>query len=203
MIVPLSSASRAALLDGARASLLEALRLTPKHPPPAPPDDDELSRSAGCFVSLHEKQTHRLRGCVGRLDPRHSLWHAVWETAADVLRDPRFTSDPVTLPEVPSLEIEISVLSAPRLASEPQGFDPLLHGIYLTCNDRSGFFLPQVARETGWTKEQLLSRLCTEKLSLPPDAWRSPAAQLHTFEVELIGPVPVELSTDEKRGATG
>ena len=191
--MPLSSASRAALLDAARISLIEALQLAPKHAPPVPPDENELTRSAGCFVSLHETQTHRLRGCVGRLDPKQTLWQAVWETAADVLRDPRFRGDPVTLREIPTLEIEISVLSAPRLAAEPQGFDPLNHGIYLTCEDRAGFFLPQVARETGWTKEQLLNRLCTEKLNLPADSWRSPAAQLHTFEVELIGPQPVHL----------
>ena len=190
--MPLSSASRAALLDAARISLIEALQLAPKHAPPIPPDENELTSAAGCFVSLHQIQTHRLRGCVGRLDPKQSLWQAVWETAADVLRDPRFLNDPVTLREIPSLEIEISVLSKPALATDPEAFEPLVHGIYLICNDRSGFFLPQVARETGWTKEQLLNRLCTEKRSLPADAWRSPAAQLHTFDVELIGPEAVD-----------
>jgi len=39
--------------------------------------------------------------------------------------------------------------------------------IYLTLNGRSGVFLPQVARETGWRRDQLLDRLCTEKDGLP------------------------------------
>ena len=34
--------------------------------------------------------------------------------------------------------------------------DLLEDGLYLVSAGRTGFFLPQVARETGWTKEQLL-----------------------------------------------
>jgi AMMECR1 domain-containing protein len=52
-------------------------------------------------------------------------------------------------------------------------------------------FLPQVARETGWTRQQLLSRLCTEKLGLPENAWTDPSAALHTFTADVIGPTPV------------
>src|SRR5829696_4674578 len=70
------------------------------------PTDAELTTPAGCFVSLHEKVTHRLRGCVGRLDPEMPLWRVVRETAGDVLRDPRFTNAPVTADEIPSLELE-------------------------------------------------------------------------------------------------
>src|SRR5205814_1933452 len=98
--------------------------------PPAPPEPD-LHQPAGCFVSLHEHANHRLRGCVGRLDHNLPLAQAVRETAADVLRDPRFLAHPVTSRDVGELEIEVSVLSPPREASSPLDFD-LADGIYLT-----------------------------------------------------------------------
>lgn len=199
--VPLTQAQRNLLLDIARRGLLD--KLIPGADAGAAgaadadagnvtePVDTELTTPAGCFVSLHERQTHRLRGCVGRLDPDLPLWRTVRETAGDVLRDPRFTDAPVTAAEVPSLEIEVSVLSPPRLAAGSLDFDPRTDGIYLIHGNRSGFFLPQVARDTGWSKQQLLHRLCQEKLGLPPDAWQKPEAKLYTFKVEVIGPEPV------------
>ena len=190
----LTQAQRLLLLDIARGGLLEKLA-TDDAPAAAPPSGDvadaELTRPSGCFVSLHERGTHRLRGCVGRLDPQLPLWRAVKETAADVLRDPRFTTTPVTPDDIPALEIEVSILSPPHLADSPLDFDLVAEGIYLIFGGRSGFFLPQVARETGWTKEQLLSRLCVEKLNAPADAWQRPEAKLFTFRVEVIGPEPV------------
>jgi AmmeMemoRadiSam system protein A len=184
--MPLSPASRVRLLEIARAALLE--KLTGESPIPVPATDSELSTPAGCFVSLHDHTTHRLRGCVGRLDPHAPLAETVRKTAGDVLHDPRFVKDPVRAGDVSDLEIEVSVLSPPREAKSPLEFDLLNDGIYLTFGGRSGFFLPQVARETGWTREQLLNRLCTEKLGLPAEAWRKPEAKLFTFKVEVIGP---------------
>ena len=159
--------------------------------PVAPPAMAELQQPAGCFVTLHEQLTHRLRGCVGRLDADKPLWQAVCATAADVLGDPRFVDQRVTAGELANLEIEISVLSQPKQAASPLDFDLLDDGIYLVVGSRAGFFLPQVARETGWSREQLLSRLCSEKLGLPPETWQRPDAVLYTFKVTVIGPEPV------------
>ena len=213
--MPLTQAQRQLLLNIARGGLLE--KLTGREPEGAgedrapevaaaaercgdqavkadvdrTPTSVELTTPAGCFVSLHERVTHRLRGCVGRLDPEMPLWQVVRETAGDVLRDPRFTNSPVTAAEIPSLELEVSVLSPPRAAAGPLDFDPATDGIYLIYGGRSGFFLPQVARETGWSRQQLLNRLCEEKLGLPCDAWQKAEAKLFTFKVEVIGPEPV------------
>jgi AMMECR1 domain-containing protein len=67
-------------------------------------------------------------------------------------------------------------------------FDPSIHGIFLTIGGRGGCFLPQVARDTGWAREQLLARLCSEKLGMPADAWKQPPARLFTFTAEILGP---------------
>jgi AmmeMemoRadiSam system protein A len=181
----LSTDEHAPLLDLARASIRAVLAGAPE---PAIPATGALEQPAGCFVTLHELGTHRLRGCVGRLDAKAPLGQTVVKMAQAVLEDPRFLNDPVTLAELADLEIELSVLSPLIAAASTGDFDLLQDGIYLTCGDRSGCFLPQVARETGWSKEQLLDRLCSEKMDLPASTWRGGDSRLFRFTTLVIGP---------------
>jgi AmmeMemoRadiSam system protein A len=176
------------LLDLARESIRCAIMRQRIPPLPA---IEELLQPAGCFVSLHETRAHRLRGCVGRLDAKAGVAETVCAMAQAVLEDPRFVTDPVTPDELPDLDIELSILSPLRPATDPLEFDLLHDGIYLTHGPASGCFLPQVARETGWGKETLLDRLCTEKLRLPSSAWRDERARLYRFSTLLIGPAPL------------
>jgi AmmeMemoRadiSam system protein A len=152
--------------------------------------DPALHQPAGAFVSLHEMHSHRLRGCVGRIDASQPMYQAVAQAAESVLGDPRFDDNRVTLAELPDLLIEISLLGPLKPAESATDFDLLNDGIYLTAAGRSGCFLPQVARETGWSKEQLLDRLCMEKLGLPARVWTTPEAQLQKFATLLVGPEP-------------
>jgi AmmeMemoRadiSam system protein A len=162
-------------------------------PRPLPAFDDPLfSRPAsGCFVSLHRRDNHALRGCIGLLETGKPLREALFSAAESVLGDPRFLTQPVMRQELPELEIEVTVLGPMEKAKSPLDFEPTQRGIFLTLRGRSGLFLPQVARETGWSRQQLLARLCTEKLGMPENAWTDPAAILHTFTADVIGPKPV------------
>jgi AmmeMemoRadiSam system protein A len=201
----LSPQQRAALLNEARAVIRRhlsgggdaaaAARDSARDPAqdPAPAPDTALSQPAGCFVSLHELRSHRLRGCVGRLEATAALWETLRAVAGNVLQDPRFADHRVTPRELPELEIEISVLSPLRPAPGPLDFDPATDGLYLTCGQRAGCFLPQVARETGWGREHLLDRLCAEKMGLPPGTWRDPRSKLFLFTTLMIGPEPFVL----------
>ena len=183
----LTAQQQSTLLDLARHSIQQALATAPAPPLPV---DVELQRPAGCFVSLHQMAGHRLRGCVGRLDAKAGLAQTVSAMAKGVLEDPRFLNNPVTFVELGELDIELSILSPMMKLERPEEFDPSSAGIYLTHGDRSGCFLPQVARDTGWNREQLLNRLCTEKLGLPPETWRHPGSTLYQFTALLVGPEP-------------
>jgi AmmeMemoRadiSam system protein A len=192
--VELTAGQQRFLLNTARLAIRAALRGERVAVPQV--TDPVLLGVAGCFVSLHEKGSHRLRGCVGRLQASAPLIESVVETAANVLGDPRFTNHPVTGQDLPRLEIDISVLSPLRPAAHPLDFDPCSEGIYLTCAGRSGTFLPQVARQTGWTREQLLTRLCVEKLGLAAEAWRGAEVRLQKYTVVVVGPEGFEEMTD-------
>src|SRR5688572_12892317 len=187
----LSQQHQRILLDLARTCIRQALQGMADQFVPASPDPI-LNMPAGCFVSLHDAASHRLRGCVGRLDARTPLIRTVYEMSSGVLGDPRFRSTPVTLAELPRLELELSILSPMKPVPTPLDFDPQNDGIYLTCQARSGTFLPQVGRQTGWSREQLLARLCTEKMGLHGNAWQEPGAKLLTYTALVIGPVPFE-----------
>ncbi|MHC4322525.1 MAG: AMMECR1 domain-containing protein, partial [Planctomycetota bacterium] len=60
------------------------------------------------------------------------------------------------------------------------------HGIYITKGSSAGCFLPQVATETGWTKEEFLSQCCSMKASLSLDAWKKKDIEVYIFTAEII-----------------
>jgi len=60
-------------------------------------------------------------------------------------------------------------------------------GVIVKSGFNSGVYLPQVATETGWSKEEFLTSLCAQKAGLRPDAWKDPATELYTFTAEVFG----------------
>ena len=145
-----------------------------------------LQAPCGCFVSLHNAGD--LRGCIGTFSARTPLVQTVRQMASAVLRDPRFMGEPVTARELPQLEIEISVLSPLEKTKDPlKEIELGKHGICIEGPMGSGCFLPQVATETGWTKEEFLSHCAGGKAGMPADAWTWPEVTVYRFEAEVFG----------------
>jgi len=143
---------------------------------------DNLRRACGAFVSLY--MGGRLRGCIGNFSPEKPLHAVVQEmTIAAATHDQRFA--PVESPELPYISIEISVLTPLQKISSIEEFEPGRHGIYMIKDGQSGTYLPQVAQQTGWSKEDLFGHCSREKAGLGWDGWKE--ADLYVYEAIIIG----------------
>lgn len=149
-------------------------------------DDPQLNAHCGCFVTLKNKE--RLRGCIGRFISENPLIELVVEMAkASATSDSRFFADPITAGELEHVDVEISVLSPLEPTSDPLSLRLGVDGIYIKQGRASGCFLPQVATETGWTKEEFLSCCCSHKAGLAADAWKDPETEVSLFTAEVFG----------------
>ena len=136
-----------------------------------------LKEKCGAFVSLHKHG--RLRGCIGHFGEDVPLHEIVSEMArAAAFEDPRF--DPVRRDELDDLDIEISVLTPMRRIQSLDEFELHRHGIYIRKGFRSGTFLPQVADEVNWTKEEFVGHCSQDKAGLGWDGWKD--AELYVYE---------------------
>jgi AmmeMemoRadiSam system protein A len=99
-------------------------------------------------------------------------------------QDPRFS--PLTAAELKDISLEISVLSKPRRVQDASEIQLGRNGVIVRQGDHQGVFLPQVADETGWSKEEFLAQLCSQKAGLPPDAWRDPRTEIYVFTADVF-----------------
>ncbi len=148
-------------------------------------DDPLFAQKLGCFVTLHNHGD--LRGCIGQFQPRQPLLQTVREMAVAATRDSRFRAYPITPDELKDIVIESSVLAPLEKTDAPLSLTLGTHGIYIKKGWASGCFLPQVAAETGWNKEEFLSYCCQHKAGLPPDAWKSKDTEVFLFTAEVFG----------------
>ncbi len=158
--------------------------------PDAPPVKTDLSvypqlhEYRGAFVTLKQKGSGTLRGCIGSMISREPLFAAVLRLAVEAaVSDPRF--EPVTCDELQQLVFEISVLTPLKPVESFEDIRIGTDGIVLSCHGRHAVFLPQVAVEQQWTREQTLSRL-SMKAGLAPDSWMKPACSFEVFQAEVF-----------------
>jgi MEMO1 family protein len=149
---------------------------------PEVPSQAVLAEKGAAFVTL--KEGGELRGCIGHVIARMPLYQCIAEVArAAAIYDSRFT--PVRPEELPKLEYEISVLTAPRPTTPDQvvvGRD----GLIMSRGGYSGLLLPQVPVEWGWQKEEFLAHTC-RKAGLPLDCWKDPATKIESFQAIVWG----------------
>jgi AmmeMemoRadiSam system protein B/AmmeMemoRadiSam system protein A len=149
-------------------------------------DEKNLPRSlkvkSGAFVTLRKHGD--LRGCIGHFEADKSLYEIVQEMAiASSTQDYRFP--PVEPQEIPGLEIEISVLTPMRRVGSIDEIVLGKHGIYIRKGLHSGTFLPQVATETGWTKEEFLGHCAQDKAGIGWNGWKD--AEIFVYEAIVFG----------------
>jgi AmmeMemoRadiSam system protein A len=167
-----TSIQDAILKDGSLEAALSKVELTPP-----------LLLTMGLFVTLREAGgERRLRGCIGTMSSAKPLYRTVIATAPKAaLEDPRFS--PLGEDELPEMHISLSVLSPPQPLDDLEELVLGRDGLQLERGAYRSVFLPQVAPEQGWNRQQFLERLAM-KAGLPKDGWRQ--ASLFTFRALLF-----------------
>lgn len=177
----LNSSQKKRLLHIARTSIEFFLKTGEK--PAFTETDPILLEIRGAFVTLHRHK--ELRGCIGHMVADSPLYLAVRDMAIESsVGDPRFPE--LELTELKDIKVEISVLSPLQRIDSTDKIKLGTHGVLVRRGSRSGVFLPQVATETGWTKEEFLSNLCAHKAGLAPFAWKDKDTELYIFSAEIF-----------------
>jgi AmmeMemoRadiSam system protein A len=179
----LTPEDKQSLLELARTAI--AARLVGGHSVKRPETPSKtLGEKRGCFVSLHQKG--QLRGCIGTLEATHPLLDGVEENAKNAaFCDPRFS--PLTKEELDGVNIEISILTEPRVLHFSDADDlqrqliPGVHGLILSRGGRRATFLPQVWDQLP-DKTHFLEHLC-RKAGMGPDCWKDEETTVAVYEV--------------------
>lgn len=180
----LTSEDKKALLELARSAI--ASRLVPGRAVKRPAHPSKaLGEKRGCFVTLHQGGV--LRGCIGTIEAVQPLALCVEENAKNAaFHDPRF--QPLQRSELDQVDIEISILSEPRVLVFKDEKDlkrqliPGVHGVILSRGGRRATFLPQVWEQLP-DKTAFLEHLCT-KAGMEPDCWKAEGVTVAVYQVE-------------------
>jgi uncharacterized protein (TIGR00296 family) len=82
--------------------------------------------------------------------------------------------------------MDISVLSPRQEIDNWQEIELGKHGVVIQKDNRSGTFLPQVANDTGWSKEEFLNQLCKQKLGLHDNCYKDSSVTLYVYEAQVF-----------------
>ncbi len=175
------------LLTAARRSI--EYGLAHHHRPPSVQLSEystRLIQPGASFVSLHIGK--QLRGCLGTLGADQPLIVDVTHNACNAaFRDPRFP--PVEATQLPTVDIEISLLSQPvRMVFKDEAdlitqLRPGIDGLILEDGVQRGTFLPVVWQNLPTAAEFL--RELKKKAGLPEHYWSS-TLQIWHYETTVI-----------------
>ncbi len=148
---------------------------------PLPRDiNPKLKIKRGAFVTLNKNGD--LRGCIGHMLEDTPLYTNVGAMALQAaFNDTRF--NPLRKEELPRIQIEISVLTPFTRINTADEIVMGRDGVIVKKEGKQAVFLPQVATETGWTKEEFLDQLCY-KAGLSAGDWKD--AELFTFQADVF-----------------
>lgn len=170
------------LFQIARAHIQAAL--SGERPPEFHVTEPNLLLKRGVFVTLTNHG--RLRGCIGHFEPDLPLYEIVAQMAVmSATEDARFFYDPITKDELDDIDIKISILSPLKKIDSIDEIEIGKHGIWVRWGRQSGTYLPEVAEEMGWNKEEFLEHCCVEKAGLPRDAWKK-GAEIYIYSSQVL-----------------
>ncbi|MBE2280613.1 MAG: AmmeMemoRadiSam system protein A [Ignavibacteriaceae bacterium] len=141
-------------------------------------DFENFHKKLGAFTTLTIEG--ELRGCIGFISSDEPLYRTIQETAIlAASEDTRFK--PLTIDELPNVDIEISVLGK---AEPVNSYDEIIlgkDGLIINEGYRRGLLLPQVPVEHNMDKEEYLTAIC-RKAGLDGSLWKRKKINLQKFK---------------------
>ncbi len=136
-----------------------------------PPKKGEISdyflkNKSGVFVTIRNKESGELRGCIGTYLPtsKNIAEETIRNAISAAVKDYRFM--PVQEEELPKLKYEVSILSKPSLVKSIKELDPKKYGIIIFSESgKSALLLPNI--EGIDNIEQQVSIACQKGLIDP------------------------------------
>jgi len=177
------------LIQLARQTIEEYLGIPPGKPvEPESLNDPAFREKRAVFVTLNKRG--QLRGCIGCLTGTESIVEGIKRHALNAaFNDYRFS--PVTGDELPSLEIDISVLTEPQPLPYRDSKDlisklrPNIDGVILKHpSGASSTFLPQVWQQLP-SPPHFLGCLC-RKAGLPETEWSTGSLSIQVYQVQYF-----------------
>ena len=118
-----------------------------------------------------------LRGCIGCFSPLPMPDGLIQYAKIAAFEDTRFS--PMKSSEIKSLKNEVSLLHSFEDCKDLNDWEIGKHGTIFKYNGRSSTFLPEVAEEQGWTKEETIKELAYKA------GFRKPLSEAELKNVKL------------------
>ncbi|OAR02183.1 hypothetical protein LLEC1_04891 [Akanthomyces lecanii] len=117
--------------------------------PDPDPDDDQ------------DDEQVSLRGCIGTFESQQLAEGLPEYALISALQDTRFA--PISRRELPALQVAVTLLTDFEEAADARDWDVGVHGIRISFHDKGrrygATYLPDIASEQGWTKDETLFSL--------------------------------------------
>jgi len=173
----LSDEEKKELHEIAKLSLYEAITNQVKVSIDTTKISPKLKKPLGAFVTLYKNGS--LRGCIGRFEPNQPLYEVIVDMAISAaLHDTRFNR--VTPEELSDITIEISVLTPRKKINSIEEVVVGRDGIYVQKGSKNGTYLPHVATQMNWKKEEFVKSCAEEKAGISPKEFQE--MELFTYE---------------------
>lgn len=117
------------------------------------------------FITIQDvsNTNPKLRGCIGTFEKnkhKNIFEHLEMYTLKTILEDHRFSKDEkIKEHEIPNLELSISLLGDDIEMENEDDWTIGIHGLKFKHNQYSSVYLPEVATEQKWTKDETIQNL--------------------------------------------
>jgi len=142
-------------------------------------DSKILQKNCGAFISMYFEDN--LICEHGKFKTDVQLYKFISDMSVMAIKKCK-NDNKITKDNINNLKIEISILSDLKKVLNVNDIQLDKHGIYMTKNDKCGYYFPQEIIENKWSLFELLGHCSQDKMNMKWDEWKS--SNIFIFESE-------------------